>query len=80
MPTFTTNFVPKKCVFNGFALDLLYSKAIISLGKFYELYFDIVVMVEWWSSIMWDSLYTKYIWTFKAGIIVASLHSIRALE
>ena len=40
MPAMTSDFVKKGCVFYGFTFDSFCSKSIISVCKFYELYFD----------------------------------------
>ena len=40
MPSFTMDFVEKGCVFYGFVFDFFGSKSIISVCKFYELYFE----------------------------------------
>ena len=71
----TCNVIEKKNVFYGFVLDSFYCKLIISVCKFYELYFNVGFRMRWWSSIVGDSLDVQYVW-FKASIAVTPLWSI----
>ena len=51
MPSLTTDFIEKGCVFYGFAFYSFSNKLIICVCKFYELYFDMEIRVKWWDSL-----------------------------
>ena len=54
-------------VFDCFSLDSFFCKLVIGICKFYEIYFDVWIWMEWWSAIVWNTLNTKYV-RFETGI------------
>ena len=52
-PSLFTEFIHKRGIFVGFALDSFVCKSIIGICKFNELYFDVWIRMERWGAIVW---------------------------
>ena len=66
----STEFIHKRDIFVGFALDSFICKSIVGICKFNKLYFDVWIRMERWGAIVWDALATKDV-RFKMGIAMA---------
>ena len=57
-PALFLEFSQEGGIFVDFSLDSFRCKSVVSIRKFYELYFNVGIRVEGWGAVIWNALCT----------------------